>query len=141
MTQILPFVTVVWSQNAIVTESFSPSLQMQMKEITQKDASASQRRLQQQQEADANAEVGWYCSLSTAEGECKALLIRIKMIYSTYYCIANSHCIDSIIPLMARRGTGALSTHTVKHCGFKDVKLMARGHNIPATNSLLFIYI
>lgn len=38
------------------------------------------------------------------------------------------------------KGNGALSTHTVKHCGFKDVKLIARRHNIPEMNSLLFIY-
>lgn len=82
MTRILPFVTVDWSQNVTVTESFSSLLQIQMKEITQKDGSMSERRLQKW-EADANAEVGRDCSLSTAEEESKALLIRIKMIYST----------------------------------------------------------
>lgn len=51
-------------------------------EITQKDGSVSEWRLQQE-EADTNAEVGRDCSLSTAEEESKALLIRIKMIYST----------------------------------------------------------
>lgn len=78
MSRIPPFVTVDWSRNVTVTESFSSLLQIQMKESTQKD----ERRLQQE-EADANAEVGRDCSLSTAEEESKALLIRIKMIYST----------------------------------------------------------
>lgn len=81
MTRIFPFVTVAWSQNVTVNESFSSLLQIQM-EITQKDGTVSELRLQQE-EANANAEVGRDCSLSTAEEESKALLIRIKMIYST----------------------------------------------------------
>ncbi|TWW71078.1 hypothetical protein D4764_17G0005610 [Takifugu flavidus] len=49
-----------------------------MKEITQKDGTVSERRLQQE-EADANAEVGRDCSLSTAEEETsKAMVHKLK---------------------------------------------------------------
>lgn len=48
----------------------------------EKDASVSARRLQQE-EAEVNPEVGWDCSTGTTEEESKALIIIVKITYST----------------------------------------------------------
>lgn len=48
----------------------------------EKDASISARR-PQQEEANVNPEVEWDCSTATTEEESKALIIRVKITYST----------------------------------------------------------